>query len=107
MHSTTKNEASARLIRKTRANVFKSQLILPSLILLLASSSFASWSADSVERKDALKTNRPIFVGRDSVIKYDVTAIEGERRNGYAWYVDSAKDLLSKDYPEWSKKYGG
>lgn len=54
-----------------------------------------------------IKTNRPIFVGRDSVIKYDVTGIEDERRNGYAWYVDSAKDLLSKDYPEWSKKYGG
>ena len=29
---------------------------------------------------------RPIFCGRDSVIKYDIAQIEPERRNGYAWY---------------------
>ena len=29
---------------------------------------------------------RPIFSGRDSVIKYDIAQIEPERRNGYAWY---------------------
>jgi PelA/Pel-15E family pectate lyase len=29
---------------------------------------------------------RPIFSGRDSVIKYDISQIEPERRNGYAWY---------------------
>ncbi|MCG6154811.1 pectate lyase [Rubinisphaera margarita] len=33
-----------------------------------------------------LDTNRPIFSGRDGVIRYDVTEIEPERRNGYAWY---------------------
>ena len=31
-------------------------------------------------------TNRPIFSGRDSVIKYKISEIEPERRNGYAWY---------------------
>jgi len=35
-----------------------------------------------------LETMKPIFIGRDSVIKYDVTQIEAERRNGYAWYGD-------------------
>jgi PelA/Pel-15E family pectate lyase len=29
---------------------------------------------------------RPIFSGRDGVIKYDMAQIEPERRNGYAWY---------------------
>jgi PelA/Pel-15E family pectate lyase len=29
---------------------------------------------------------RPIFSGRDSVIKYGIDQIEPERRNGYAWY---------------------
>ncbi|MBZ5617609.1 MAG: pectate lyase [Acidobacteriia bacterium] len=33
-------------------------------------------------------TNRPIFSGRDSVIKYRLSEIEYERRNGYRWYVD-------------------
>jgi PelA/Pel-15E family pectate lyase len=51
-----------------------------------------------------IKTNRPIFVGRDSVVHYDVAEIEDERRNGYAWYVDGAADLLSKDYPKWLAK---
>lgn len=53
-----------------------------------------------------IKTNRPIFVGRDSVVHYDVSEIEDERRNGYAWYVESPADLLSKDYPKWLKKFG-
>jgi len=51
-----------------------------------------------------IQTNRPIFVGRDSIVKYDVAEIEDERRNGYAWYVDSPADLLSKEYPKWLQK---
>lgn len=53
-----------------------------------------------------IKTNRPIFIGRDSRIKYDVTEIEEERRNGYSWYVDEPNKLLSKEYPAWQKKLG-
>jgi PelA/Pel-15E family pectate lyase len=51
-------------------------------------------------------TNRPIFVGRDSAIKYDVMEIEAERRNGYGWYSEEPAELLSKDYPAWRKKLG-
>ena len=50
-----------------------------------------------------IETMKPIFIGRDSVIKYNVAEIEAERRNGYAWYVDGARDLLEKDYPKWKK----
>ena len=49
-------------------------------------------------------TNRPIFVGRDGVVKYDVNQIEEERRTGYAWYKDAAAKLLNTDYPAWQKK---
>ena len=46
---------------------------------------------------------KPIFIGRDAVIKYDVSQIEAERRNGYAWYVDSPRSLL-EDYPKWKER---
>ncbi len=49
-------------------------------------------------------SNRPIFVGRDGVIKYNIAEIDEERRNGYAWYVDEAAKLLSREYPAWRKQ---
>jgi PelA/Pel-15E family pectate lyase len=48
-----------------------------------------------------LGTNRPIFSGRDSVIRYQLSEIEYERRNGYRWYVDRPAKLLDRDFPEW------
>ncbi|HEX8250763.1 MAG TPA: pectate lyase [Pyrinomonadaceae bacterium] len=51
-----------------------------------------------------IETMRPIFIGRDGVIKYDVSEIEAERRNGYAWYVEEPNELLNKDYPKWKEK---
>jgi PelA/Pel-15E family pectate lyase len=52
-----------------------------------------------------IETNRPIFAGRDSKIKYDVAEIEYERRNSYNWYVDEPAELLTRDYPSWQKKW--
>ena len=49
-------------------------------------------------------SNRPIFSGRDGVVKYNINEIEAERRNGYAWYVDAPAKLLQQDYPAWQKK---
>lgn len=51
-----------------------------------------------------IETMKPIFVGRDAVIRYDVSEIEAERRNGYAWYVAEPNELLEKDYPKWKQK---
>ncbi|WP_426452585.1 pectate lyase [Paenibacillus sp. S-38] len=31
-------------------------------------------------------TNKPIFAGRDGVVKYKLSEIEQERRTGYSWY---------------------
>lgn len=39
-------------------------------------------------------TNRPIFSGRDGIVRYDISEIESERREGYAWYGDWPRDLL-------------
>ena len=48
-------------------------------------------------------TNRPIFSGRDGVVKYDVAQIEAERRNGYAWYGTWGDGLL-KDWAKWKAR---
>lgn len=51
-----------------------------------------------------IETMKPIFIGRDAVIKYSVAEIEAERRNGYAWYVDGPAELISRDYPRWKSQ---
>ncbi|MFN2578197.1 MAG: pectate lyase [Pyrinomonadaceae bacterium] len=51
-----------------------------------------------------IESNRPIFSGRDSVIKYSVAEIESERRNGYRWYTYAPANLLNEKYPPWLKK---
>ena len=52
-----------------------------------------------------LGTNRPIFIGRDSVIRYNYSEIERERRRGYAYYGYWPEELLSKEYPAWAEKW--
>jgi PelA/Pel-15E family pectate lyase len=52
-----------------------------------------------------LGTNRPIFVGRDKVIRYDFNAIERERRTGYGYLGDWPAKLLDKEYPAWRAKH--
>lgn len=49
-------------------------------------------------------TNKPMFVGRDGVVKDDLEDIEHERRVGYSYLGDYAEKLLEKDYPEWKKR---
>jgi PelA/Pel-15E family pectate lyase len=51
-----------------------------------------------------IETMKPIFIGRDAIIRYDVMQIEAERRNGYAWYVTEPNELLKEDYPKWKAK---
>ena len=50
-------------------------------------------------------TNRPIFTGRDGIVRYRYDQIERERRLGYAYYGDWPAKLLSKEYPAWAKKW--
>jgi PelA/Pel-15E family pectate lyase len=52
-------------------------------------------------------TNRPIFLGRDSIVKYSLAEIEPERRNGYRWYVGEPNRLLDVEYPKWKARIKG
>jgi PelA/Pel-15E family pectate lyase len=51
-----------------------------------------------------LGTDRPVFAGRDGVVRYSVMEIDEERRNGYSWFVEEPAELLEKDYPAWRQK---
>jgi PelA/Pel-15E family pectate lyase len=50
-------------------------------------------------------SNRPIFCGRDGVIKNSLAEIEYERRTGYSWYSTAPARLLAEDYPRWHGKW--
>jgi PelA/Pel-15E family pectate lyase len=54
-----------------------------------------------------LGTNRPIFLGRDSVVRYAYSEIEHERRNGYAYYGRWPASLLDVDYRQWRETQKG
>jgi PelA/Pel-15E family pectate lyase len=46
-------------------------------------------------------TNRPIFAGRDGIVRYSLEEIEEERREGYAWYGTWPRNLVEKAHPAW------
>lgn len=52
-----------------------------------------------------IETNRPIFSGRDGIIKYHYSEIEHERQVGYSWYGSWPLSLLEEEYPEWRSKH--
>lgn len=51
-----------------------------------------------------IKTNRPIFCSRDGIPRRTLAEISHERRTGYSWLGQYARDLLAKDLPRWRKK---
>lgn len=46
---------------------------------------------------------KPVFSGRDSVIKYSMEEISYERRNKYSWYGSYLNDKVKAQYSEWLK----
>jgi len=52
-----------------------------------------------------LGSNRPIFLDRDSVVRYAFSEIGQERRTGYAYYGNWAAGLLTDEYPRWREKH--
>jgi PelA/Pel-15E family pectate lyase len=54
-----------------------------------------------------LETDRPIFVDRESVVHYDLSGVERERRVGYRYVGDWPRKLLEQDYPAWKARHGG
>ena len=51
-----------------------------------------------------LGTNRPIFTGRDRIVRYNFNEIERERRVGYAYYGRWPARLLADEYPHWRNR---
>jgi PelA/Pel-15E family pectate lyase len=51
-----------------------------------------------------LKTGAPYVCDRDGVPKPKLADIGHERRNGYSWFGEYARDLLAKDCPAWKKR---
>jgi PelA/Pel-15E family pectate lyase len=54
-------------------------------------------------RFNELDTNRPFVCDRDGIIKYDISEIGYERRNGYGWYTSAPGKLFAK-YAKWKEK---
>lgn len=52
-----------------------------------------------------LNTLRPVFAGRDGVVKRSLAEIEQERRTGYAWYGDWGEKVF-KTYEKWPYRAG-
>ena len=52
-----------------------------------------------------IDSNRPIFLDRDSVVRYSFSEIGQERRTGYAYYGGWAAKLLEDAYPQWREKH--
>lgn len=50
-----------------------------------------------------LETNKPFVCDRDGVIKYDLSEIGYERRNGYGWYTNTPLKVIEK-YTRWKNK---
>ncbi len=53
-----------------------------------------------------LNTNRPIFTGKNGVVKYALADIDNKRRVSYGFYGRWPKRLLKEDYPQWQSKWG-
>lgn len=51
-----------------------------------------------------LETNRPLYLDRDSVFRYDFSEISYERRSGYDYHGDWAAALIEKEYPAWKRR---
>ncbi|MCX6138720.1 MAG: pectate lyase [Ignavibacteriales bacterium] len=51
-------------------------------------------------------TDRPIYVSRDGIVRYDLSEISYERRNHYGWLDTWPEGLLTKEFPAWKKKHG-
>ncbi|RKU16549.1 pectate lyase [Candidatus Poribacteria bacterium] len=52
-----------------------------------------------------IDSNRPIFLDRDSVVRYSFSEIGQERRTGYAYYGSWATRLITDEYLRWREKH--
>ena len=53
-----------------------------------------------------LRSNAPIFMGRDSVRRAGFAELERDRRAGYAYLGTWPAALIARDYPKWRERIG-
>jgi len=53
-----------------------------------------------------LGTNRPLYLDRDSVYRYDYSEIGIERRSGYSYHGTWAASLLEEEHSRWLARHG-
>jgi PelA/Pel-15E family pectate lyase len=92
-------ESAVRWFEANRINGYRWERVNGANTLIADKTAGPIWA-----RFYEIDTMRPIFIGRDSVIHYNVSEIEAERRDGYAWYVDSPRELIEKAYPKWKAR---
>ena len=60
-------------------------------------------ASDIWARFYTLEDNRPMFVGRDGIIRFSLAEIEQERRGAYGWYTTDPREIFEK-YPAWEER---
>ena len=55
-------------------------------------------------RFNELKTHRPIFCGRDGIVRYAMSEIDRDRRTGYGWYTYAPEEVYAL-YLKWRQKW--
>ena len=88
----------AHKVTGQRLETKKNLLGTPDLIMVSDAQAPALWA-----RFYDLKTGVPYVCDRDGIPKATLAEIGHERRNGYSWFGEYARDLLAKDYPKWKK----
>ena len=53
-----------------------------------------------------LETNRPLYLDRDSLFRYNYNEISYERRSGYSYLGNWPRSLLEREYPRWRERVG-
>ena len=61
-------------------------------------------NVDTWARFYEIGSDRPIFVGRSGEVHYTLAEVEQERRTGYSYYGEKAKDLIGKEWQEWRQR---
>ena len=90
----------AHKVTGLRLETKKTLLGTPDLVMVPDAKAPALWA-----RFYDLKTGVPYVCDRDGIPKPKLAEIGYERRNGYGWFGEYARDLLARDYPKWQQSH--
>ena len=88
--NTREKTAEINAAIKAGVNWFKETVITGIKVVKTSDDTVVQQDSSSTKKYWArfyeIGTNKPIFVGRDGIVKYQLCDIEQERRTGYSWY---------------------